>query len=459
MEHEAELARVDVLLPDEMTAEIDDDLRLENSPGKAAQLARWLVAGLKAGRTPAELRAELPRRKREDIRRRLDAGGPVLGRCFIASAVVLNGLPESTVSAAAMDLAKHINNVDSVMGEQWLPAWQHLGSWLEYADATTSRAQVAGVAPTVHLRRRVEIATLRVLWEDQPMIRQPLMAWLRGIAESNNQQARTKAAHAAGVLATFDFDAAVANFITSWSRSRRLRDRRLAAMMLESAVGNPDIAPRVYRLLRDLASGTGGARLIAAHAFGSRIGLSAPDTALRELRKIALSRDAEVAKAVAGSIGNLYSVDTAVQILDELVRWVSSGSLGGLYTSALAFVRLAVIENTDPTRPPLSRLAPDGDISEQLAILWRNSLSLRITTSRTQYPQLVIPDSWTVLARWVSRYNEDPAIRTVIDELFGGPAGSSRLRSALELHLRHWRHRNLVSADMQEHLIKMMKAG
>jgi hypothetical protein len=456
--HEARDAGVDEHALDELLTEIDDDLR-GSSPREAVQLACGLVGKHKAGRSAGELRDELPRRVRDDIRRRLVEGGPVLGRCFMTSAAVLNGLPEATVSDAALRLAKHISDVGSVTAEQRPPAWQHLHSWLDYADATTSPGHIAGIGPTVQMRRRVEKATLRVLWEEQPTIRQPMIAWLREIAESTDPSAQRKAAHAAGVLATFDFDAAVDRFITPWSKSRRLRDHRIAAMMLESAVGAPDIAPRVYALLQKLGAGARGERLVAAHALGSRIGLIEPGEALRELRKIALDLNVEICMAVAGSIGNLYTAASAAQILRELAGWVNTRSSGGLYTSALAFVRLAMLGNADPDRPPLIRLEFDKDLGEHLVVLWWNSLSLRIVTSPARPSELVVPGSWTVLARWVSQYNQEPAIRAVIDEVFADSPGSRRLRRTLRLHLRQWQRRNRISADVHAQLIKMLKAG
>lgn len=462
LKHEAGAAGVDACLLDEMCQEIDDDLNRESSPRQAYELANRLVIGLKAGKEPAELRAELPRQLRDGIRRRLDESGPVLGRCFMTSAAVLNGLQETMVSDAALAFAEHIKKVSSIKAEERLPAWEQLHTWLDYASATTSPAQVAGGGRILHLKRRAEIATLRVLWEDQPTIREPLIAWLKALAEEADQQqeVQMKAAHAAGILATFDFDIVTAKFLSPWSRSRKLRDHRLAAMMLESAARDPDLVPRVHDLLRKFADGSRGERLVTAHAYGSPIGLNAPSIALRDLRKIALGRDTEVGKAVAGSIGNLYSAETSEKILRALKVWVSSGSPGGLYTSALAFVRLAAIGSGNPARPPLIALESGHDLIEWLTVLWRNALSLRLITYRTQRSELVVPDSWIVLTRWVSRYDEEPVIRSVIDEIFG-PAGigPGRLRKAFILHLWQWEHQKQISRDLRERLIKLMKGG
>jgi hypothetical protein len=326
LEHESGRSGVDIEILDGLVAEIDDELASGSSPCQAMELARRLVKGLKAGRSAAELRAEFPKRRRGDIRRRLDEHRPVLGRCFLTSAAVLSGLPETRVSQAAMSLAEHINRLESTEDEALLPAWQNLGLWLDYAEAVVRPGQEPGAGPTVHLKRRIEYPTLRVLWEDQPAVRRPLMDWLREIAETSTPQAQAKAAHAVGVLATFDFDTVNEAFIGPWSRSRYLLKHRLAAMVLESAVGNPDIAPRVHKELRTLADGTLSQQLTAIHALGSRIGLRDPGMALRELRKMGRSQRAEVCKAAAGAIGNLYSSDTASVVLSELNSWVDSGT-------------------------------------------------------------------------------------------------------------------------------------
>jgi hypothetical protein len=457
LEHEAHASQVDPNTIDELKELITDDL-LDGYLGKAAQHARSLVTKLKAGRTPADVCEELPGRARADIRHRLDDDGPVLGRCFMTSVAVLNGLPETTVSAAAMSLAEKINSVRSVKGEQALPAWQHLGRWLDYAEAATRPGRAAGGGPTVHLKRGIGIErlTLQVLWEDQPTIRQPLTAWLSAVAESQDSQVRTRAAHAVGILATFDFDAAVAHFISPWSRSRRPRDHRLAAMALESAVLDPKIAPHVHQHLRSLVNGTDNERLTAAHAFGSRIGIMAPQAAMQELRKITLGQYVKVATAVAGSIGDLYSVDTAELILTELKSWVDGSSSGGRYTAALAFVRLAVMGTADPARPPLTELRDVDDLSKYLSKLWLNSLYLRIQYG-DQYPELVVPDSWKAFERWVIRYRQDNATRSLIDSIFGIVAEDKRLRHALMIHLRVWRQHNVIDSKGYENFMKIMK--
>jgi hypothetical protein len=464
LDNEAADAGLEVHLPDELRLEIGDYLDRQGSPNDAIHMAMQLVSGLKDGKTFADLHADLTPKFQESIRRRLDESRPVLGRCFMISVAALNGLQEATVSTAALALAEHIKKLSSIKLEEPLPAWEQLHTWLEYADATASPPQMTGGGRTVHVKSRAAFYTLQILWEDHPTIREPLIAWLRDLAGEARRRPETEfaAARTAGILATFDFGVANTRFLTPWVNSRRWRDQRLAALMLESAVREPAILRRVLDLLQDWADGTRGKRLAAAHAYGSRIGLMEPGIALRDLRKISLRGmvDIDISRSVAGSIRDLYSADLAEAIIGELEKWVDSGSPGGRYTSALAFTRLAWIGRGDPCSPPLFELDPSRVPYERISKMWRNALSLRIVTSRPRRSDLAAPDSWNVLCGWVARYEEVFAIRAVIDEIIRAEGAEVvRLRKAFALNLRRWEYQRRISLDLCRHLIELTKGG
>jgi hypothetical protein len=465
---EAAAVGVDAHLLDGLREEIDDELRHETSPRQAAHMAIRLVASLKARKNIDEMRAELPRQQRDDIRRRLDEDKPVLGRCFMVSAAVLNGLQETIVSTAALDLVEHIKKVDSIKPEERLPVWEKLGTWLDYAAASIDPAQMSGGGRTVRISPPFERLTLRVFWEDHPTIRESLATWLISLSENASQpNVQMKAAHAAGEIATLSFPIAREKFIDPWARSRNLERHRLAAMMLESAVErDPDILPSVLDLLKELAKGTRHERLAAARIYGSSVGPKIFQIALQELGSIALDRDIEVCRTVAGSIGNLYSSETAAAIITELATWAGGEvSISEQYASALAFVRLARIAGGNSACTPLTDLQPAEAFVKPIAALWRNALDLRIVTGRDRRPELAVPDSWTVLAGWVRRYEEHQAVRTVVDTLLKleangmGAAGVAGLRRALALNLWKWEHQKLISRDLRGHLTKLLKGG
>jgi hypothetical protein len=459
LEYEAAHSHVDVHPLAELKPDIDQELEAEESPRNARSLAWLLVSRLKAGCSIDELRTELPNRRRKDIRARLDQHQPILGRCFLTSAAVLSGLPEARVSDAAISLARHINGAGSTRREERMPAWQNLGIWLKYADAVTRPARQAGAGPTIHLRRNIEGALLRVLWEDQPTVRAPLMIWLQEIAESDLQQARVKAAHAAGVLASLDFDAIMREFVFRWSKSRFIRNNRLAAVVLEKAVGYPDVAPRVHNCLRQLADGSPTQQLTAIHALGSRIGLQAPEMALRVLRRTTFSRYPEIGKAGAGAIGKLYSASTAESILRELSIWVDNDTAIGRQMAALAFLQIAMVEESDSERPALSRLELSNISEVNLVALWRNALLLRVTDHQKRYSRLAVPDSWAALRRWIGCYDGSGASRDFINGIMQSSRDNRPLRDALLVHLWHWRRREWITKETHSMLTTIMKEG
>jgi hypothetical protein len=468
LEYEAAAAGVDPHLLDDLRKEIDDDLRHERCLQQAAHMASRLIASVKAGQKTDEIRAGLPRQQRDDIRRRLDEDKPVLGRCFMTSAAVLNGLQETFVSNAALDLVEHIREVDSIKPEEKLPVWEQLGTWLDYAAASIDPAQESGGGRIVRINPSFEKLTLQVLWEDHPTIRDPLATWLKSLAEKANEaDAQMKAAHAVGVLATLSFAIVKEKFIDPWAKSQALSRHRLLAMLIESAVEcDPDVMPNVLDLLRKLVRGARYEQLAAAQIYGSAVGLKIFQTALRELGNLALYRDIEICKTVAGSIGNLYSGETAAAIIMELAVWAGrEASISEQYTSALAFVRLASIVGGDLEYPALIDLQPEENFAKLISRLWRNSLNLRIATTQERRPELAVPDSWTVLAKWMRRYEEQQAIRAVVDALVSiegsemEPADAARLRRGLALNLWRWEHQKLISQETRVDLTKLMKGG
>lgn len=444
---------IDPRLPGEIVKEISEAIDGESSPRHAVDRAWEIAQGVKEGRSYEALLAELPKRLSEHIRGRLDQSQPIVGRCFMAGVAVLHDLPEFTVSEAALKLADHIYVAWHVKEENRTPpAWEQLDRWLEYAGATVHHSAHASGGRVVRLNRRTApAATIRVLWEDHPTIREPLIRWLCELGEHPDSAVQIKAAHTVGKLATLDFDTIRARFLTPWTVSRRFGDHRLAALALEAAAQDPAMVFTVHEHLRALAkSGGAGARAVAIQAYGSSVGVNAIGEALQTLRQVSATLAVRRNQDAARSIAYLYSARTASTIVRELVSWVEARSQGWRHTAVLAFTRLAVLDGGTPGRPPLTELNMD----DELVSLWLNALTLRIVPTGAERSRLAVPDAWTVLGRWVSRYDEQPTACAVIDEVLG----TADARSVL-LYLRLWRRRKLISNDLYTHLRRLVKEG
>jgi hypothetical protein len=453
LEYEGRIAGVEHRLPTAVVKEISEDLDGESSPQRAAGQAWEFVQGLKEGRSPEELLDELPRRLGDHIRGRLDQGQPIVGRCFMAGVAVLHDLPEVTVSEAALALANHIYDAWHVKEENRTPpTWEQLDDWLDYAGAAAHRSSRAGGGRIVRLNRRnAPAATIRVLWEDHPTVRDPLVHWLLELGEHPDSAVQIKTAHAVGKLATFDFDTVRERFLSRWSNSRKAGDHRLAALALEAAAQEPEMTFRVRDHLRSLAaSDRYGPQAVAIQAYGSSVGADAIGEALQVLRRISAMLNMPRNRAAARSIAYLYSAETAPAIVRELALWVEAGSPGGRHTAALAFIRLVVLETGVSDRPALTELG----MSDELVLLWLNALTVRIVTAGAGRPRLAVPDAWGVLGRWASRYDEQRAVRTVIDRVLRGADARSVL-----LSLSLWRRRELISKDLYADLVQLVKKG
>ncbi|WP_433540448.1 hypothetical protein ACQP10_34795 [Streptosporangium sandarakinum] len=462
LSYEAHAAKLAVPFASHVPKEIKEELGDETAPRKAAGLACRVVRGLSSGRSVEEILGDLPNRIREEIRKKLHDRRPVLGRCFMASIAVLHGLPETVVSESALSLAKLIDDEwRSEAKTRPIPIWEQLPAWLDYARATTLPIAMVGGGMTVRLRQPKNAAVmLRVLWEDQPTIRNQLITWLHSMGDSPDPEIQMKVAHAVGRLATFNFRVVDEKFLKPWSRSDRVRSRRLAALMLEAAAQDPDLTTRVHLQLQRMASGTRGERAIVVRAYASQIGTDAPDMAMRVFRKLGFRLDKEFNPAVAQSVYYLYSQETAVAILLDLASWAREDGQGGRNTAALSLSRLAALPSGNPARPVLTSLdLQDQELRKALITLWRNALGLYTPNITGGRRPRATPEAWPLfLGGWISRYEEQPNLRPVIDEVLRS-ADRKAERQLVHLYLRMWWQRRHISQTLYKHLNRLAEGN
>lgn len=452
LEYEGRKADVEPRLPAEFVKEVAEDLHDEHSPQRAVDHALEIIHGIEEGRSPEEMLEELPKRLGDHIRSRLDQCQPIAGRCFMAAAAILHDRPEATVSDAALALIEHIHEVWHIKEEDRpAPMWEQLGSWLEYAGATAHPSMLAGGGRVVRLkRRRAPSETIRVLWEEHATIREPLLRWLKDLSEHSDHAVRINAAHTIGKLATLDFALIEERFLIHWSGSRRSMDHWLAALALEATSQEPRMAFRVRSHLRALAASDNyGPRAVAVDAYGTSLGVNAIGEALRVLRRISMPLSMRLNNKAAGSIDYLYSARSAPVVVKELASWVDAGSRGGRYTAALAFVRLAHQARGLPDRPLLT----DLDLPDQLVLLWRNALGLKLVRRGSTRPGPAVPAAWDVMEAWMTRYDEKP-VSAVVDRVIAAVDPF-----AARLYLSLWRRREVISKDLYSHLIRLVQEG
>jgi hypothetical protein len=425
---------------------LNEELRALSAPWQVVELARQVAATVESGTSIEVMLNRRFTRMRTKVGEDLEKRRPILGRCFMTSIAVLHGLPEAEISAAALALAERLD-------EKWrrdhsprpVQLWEKLPLWLSYVDAEATPAGPGG-GRSIRLRRpKLAAVMLRVIWEDQPTIRDSLVDWLLWLGNEGSSHTRIKVGHAVGKLATFDFALVNERFLEAWSQSRRSRDHQLAALALEAAAEDPSMTRRVHLHLRSMIQGNDAKKAIAIRAYASSVGLAAPDQALAAFRNLVLTRGIKFHQDVAQSIAYLYRVDTAHTIMNHLADWVRDGGPAGHRSAALAFGRLAALPVSTPERPHLSRLDPHPS----LVTLWRNALS------HEEDGRLVVPESWDLLlSEWLRHYDERPTVREITDQIFSLTDRRNAKRALL--YLRLWRHHGEIATDLYHHLRQLV---
>ncbi|MFB9893367.1 hypothetical protein [Planobispora takensis] len=438
------------------------DLVAACTPGEAAYAAERVAEGLREGRPATEVLQEQPRFAERRLCDGLRDSTSMLSRCFLASGAVLHGLPEVTVSRAALELAALVRKAeDRKKDEGGIAVWEQLRDWMRDGGLSSPPSR-AGDGQRVELRRGLAPAVLRLIWQELPVIRSPLYTWLKALGEAgarDDWQVRLKAAHAVGRLATCDFREIDREFLDPWSRDRRLLPKILAAWALEAAAADPQLLGKVHGQLQQwAASELAGQRLTAALAYGSQIGVDNIGQALRAFGAIALTATGDrLCDAVARSIADVYVTETAGRIVTELATWARDHeNIGRRLTAALAFVRLLSVNRHNPERPSPA----DHPDRQELADLWLNALGWglsRDTATRSQPP--LTPEAWDLLTAWATRSPAQAGSRAVVEAVFSGMGSIPRLSRAGLLHLRLWRFHGRVTPEFCRHLTHLMKGS
>jgi hypothetical protein len=425
---------------------LDEELRALIAPWQVVELVRQVATAVESGSSIETLLNRRFHRMRSKVGKDLERRRPTLGRCFMTSIAVLHGLPEAEISSAALALAERLD-------EKWrrdhspkpVQLWENLPAWLHYVDAEATPAGPGG-GRSIRLRRpSLASVMLRVIWEDQPTIRDSLVDWLIWLGGEGSWHTRIKVGHAVGKLATFDFALVNERFLEVWSRSRRPRDHQLAALALEAAAEDPSMTRLVHLHLDSMIHGNDAKKSIAIRAYASSVGLSAPDQALAAFKTLVLTRGAKFHHDVAQSIAYLYRSSTAPTIMNHLADWISYGGAAGRRGAALAFGRLAALSVSSPERPHPSELDPHPS----LVMLWRNVLSYE------EEGNLVVPESWDLLLNeWLRHYDERPTVREMTDQIFSLTDVRNAERALL--YLRLWRHHGEISAELHHHLRQLV---
>lgn len=291
-------------------------------------------------------------------------------------------------------------------------------------------------------------AVIEVIWHGFGWLRDPLVAWLRALADDRLERVGARAAVIVGHLLRHDFDSVYRDVVKDWARSPSVRDRRYAAMALSVAMAadDPRITAQVARQVRDW-SGSPSPQLqdSAARTYGTQVGTQDVPGTLRALQGLGGRPALDPYASVAYSTAALFLAEGgAAPVAEALGRWIRAGD-GHLPRHAvrtlLVLGPLAAGPEL-PSRPTLAHQAmedPGGE--ETLLLLWQRALIDPAHSGQ----------AWRLLCDWLVAADEDEEL-TLFLEKFALRMWPPKDRRAL-FNLRRWA-RQLPDARLIARLLR-----
>ncbi len=441
-------------------------------PREARALALQVAAGLVHGRSVSEILEGLPEQRRFRARNLLTKDTPRRARSFLIASSVLSGSAAAVVATQTLRLATLIEEELARQTTVEQPRRHHLWEWLDdWIGDTGIRVKETGGSGDGQViefdEPRMAGSILRVVWEEQPTIHEPLLTWLHQLTEDDRFGTRMKAAEAIGLLATYDFLSVRNRFLEVWRDSDKVERRELTAWALASAARDPQLQPRVLECLRRWAYNGRRAQSVVIRSYGSWLGARHVEEALSVLGDIAKTSGYVLSDSIARAVSEihqlgagrtfLYEAENAEvpentrRIIAVLLDWsANSESRGSRRAAALAFVRL--LASPDAIR--VIDLAADPGAAADLVALWRHILLCGVT--RGPDPALT-PEAWDLLSDWLGRWDADAGVRRVLSEVLTQPP--NELRMSLSFHLRLWGRIGKVDTEVAARLAALVEGS
>lgn len=267
------------------------------------------------------------------------------------------------------------------------------------------------------------------LWHQYDSIRLSVLKWLHGLAGNPSADIRLRAAQTVGELGMHDFEFVYQQVITKWATSRGSWQREAAAFALEAAATlDPALTPHIHQLLKDWCGGSSRHRqLTAVTAFGTDLGAKDPCRALRSLRDLTKSGDAEMLGIASRSVVDLFETNSGV-VVQELEEWTRSKDEDSRQLSLTSLVQLAFRHDEDG-QPALLSWYRSQTGALPLVDLWRMTLMEREVSA----------DAWDALRQWCRHSDADPRLVPPLMDLLKAVASTDpAIRKRIMWYLKFW---------------------
>lgn len=287
----------------------------------AAQAQEWFAGVDRALAAPAGEGDEGPRRPGTAA-----LFHPVAFRIALA---VLGGASHSVVASAAYLLNWELS---SQCDPDHTPARTLFGDdpvadlALSRAELTDGAVEVAGVEVPARLiwyrGGALPSAVLSELWDRHFPAREPVVRWLRQLADDPRQQVWMRAAVAAGELCVRDFEYGYDELLRKFAESEKTRRRVFAATVLAQVAGHAAHRRAVCEVVAGWSEkGTKALRWTAAMALGYGNTAATTDEALDALADFGLHDNADQLALASLNVVRLLALPDSTAVLRRMSDW------------------------------------------------------------------------------------------------------------------------------------------
>ncbi|MFD8781161.1 hypothetical protein [Kitasatospora sp. NPDC059599] len=372
---------------------------------------------------------------------------PTASRIALA---VLNGSAHSTVAEAAHLLTWELAIARDPANAPARPLFcDDPTSDLAFlrAELTTGEVETAGIgAPARIVRYRgaaLPAAVLAEVWDRHHPAREPVVRWMRLLADDPRPEVWVRAALASGELCARDFATGYEKLVRPMATAPATQRRAFAATVLDQTARHESHRPTVRALVRDWA-GSDSARLRWTAAMALGFGRIAPvEEALDRLARIGADEDEDQAPLASYSAVRLLSGPDDRAVLRRIAEWTADRRVPYQDLGLLTTVRLALTTVGEVW---------DGEDSPDLAELLDWPLPLAIAATRPDRSGALADLMWTALR--TPRSHEAAVdcleywLRGAVPEEDGGPEDGPDTRRGLAALLPH-----LIAEDRERQLL------
>jgi hypothetical protein len=407
---------------EELLHERDDDPRFATRAAAAVSEALRTEADL------AEAVAKLSNPE-EQVREWLERDPEPIEVAFVLATAVLEGASYLSVADAAVALFRALSGVSRSATPRYLKQLLAERSWIECVGMPGD----AEGTPVLRFKRaRLRPVVLALAWFEFDGARAKILEWLKGLAAHTDVEVRARAAQAAGILASNDFEHGVHRYFLPWAATQSAPLRQSAAYGLNVAgtAGRHSESAWSYVEQWTELVGSGNVRnnllATAGLAVGGQLGVEDPRRALRVLRTLVRDGNWALLQPVALSTQTLLDAGRDKEVLEAFLEWTDDSPDEEPVVKVLTMFAFAVAPEDGVDEQPLLMRTADRH-RDALPELWGRALAA----------QPVRKLAMESLRSWVRVADADKTARDTVLDVIAGIADRSATDYDRLLHALH----------------------